>query len=151
MKFFKYALALVAILAATFTFSSCDKDVDVDVDAKNWYFFDFELSNKGSLTDADVKTFDQLVSEVIYNGDESTRYPVHCTSSDAWYSFNTIKAKGAESDIQTKIVNELAAKSGKSDFTVTMTLSECSVSRDRNENPIFTKGKELAHLDYQPK
>lgn len=150
MKIMKYAVALVALIAMTFSFSSCSKDVDPDVDEKGYYLFEFAIANQGSLTTDEVASADSLVSEVIYNG-SSDRYPMYVSYDYAMNNFNTIVNKGTNSDIQTKIVNPLAKTTGKTDFTFSMTLYECTAAVDTvSADPSFTKGKMIAQQIYSP-
>lgn len=56
MKIFKYATALLAMIAMTASFSSCSKDVDErkskDIEAKENFWMEVSVSNPGSLNDA---------------------------------------------------------------------------------------------------
>lgn len=133
MKILRYVLVLTAMVAMTVSYTSCDKDIDPEVDAKQNYWFDFKLTNPGSLNADAQARFTVLVDSVIFgevydDPDAKTHYPMYCSEAYARENFNKIVAlPNAESDIVQKIMLPVSKIQNVRDFEVTMTLSKDSM------------------------
>ena len=133
MKILRYVLVLTAMVAMTVSYTSCDKDIDPEVDAKQNYWFDFKLTNPGSLNADAQARFTVLVDSVIFGEvyDDpiaKTHYPMYCSEAYARENFNKIVAlPNAESDIVQKIMLPVSKIQNVRDFEVTMTLSKDSM------------------------
>lgn len=134
MKILRYVLMLTAMVAMSVSYTSCDKDIDPDVDAKQNYWFDFKLTNPGSLNAAAQARFTVLVDSVIFGEvyDDPvarTHYPLYCSESYARENFNKIVSlPNSESDIVQKIMLPVSQIQNVRDFEVTMTLSKDSMN-----------------------
>ena len=133
MKILRYVLVLTAMVAMSASYMSCSKDIDPEVDAKQNYWFDFKLSNPGSLNDEAQAKFTELVDEVIFGNayddpDARTHYPLYCSEDYARMNFNKVAAlPNSESDIVQKIMKPVSQIQNVRDFEVTMTLSKDSM------------------------
>lgn len=133
MKILRYVIVLTAMVAMSVSYTSCDRDVNPDVDAKENYWFDFKLTNPGSLNAAAQARFTELVDSVIFGGvyddpDARTHYPMYCTESYARENFNKIVAlPNSENDIVQKIMLPVSKIQNVRDFEVSMTLSKDSM------------------------
>lgn len=127
MKILKYVFVLMVVAAMSASYTSCSKDVDPDVDAKENFWFDFSLTNPGSLNAAAQARFTDLVDSVIYGSKGATHYPIYSTESYARENFNKVASlPNEESDIVQKIMLPVSRIQNVRDFEVTMTLSKDS-------------------------
>lgn len=149
MKIYRYVTVLFAVAAMAATFVSCDRDNDITGDpmadhtqgAKQDYWFSFELSNPGSLTQEAQTAFTQKIVEVIYpedwaNGVREIKFiehPMYVTEAYALENFNKVAAiADAESDLVQDIMIptfcvDTVGGVCHNDFVVTMTLSKDSM------------------------
>lgn len=135
MKIFKYVTIALAALTMTVAFNSCDKEVDPDVDAKENFWFDFQLTNTGSLNEASQTRFAELVDSVIYGEKGAIHYPMYCTKDYAVNNFNKIVAlPNDKSDIVQKIMLPVAKIQKVRDFEMTM-----SLKKDQQETIVTSK------------
>ena len=134
MKNLRYVIVLMAMGAVSMSYTSCSKDIDPEVDAKENFWFDFKLSNPGSLNTAAQARFPALVDSVIFgdvydNPETRTHYPIYNTEAYARENFNKIVAlPNSESDIVQKIMLPVSRIQNVKDFEVTMTLSKDSMN-----------------------
>ncbi len=146
MKIYKYVTVLFAVAAMAVTFVSCDKDNDItgdpmadhnqEVNGKQDYWFTFELSNPGSLSQEAQTEFTQKIVEVIYPEDwakgvreiKFIEHPMYVTEDYAINNFNAVVAvPNSESDLVQKIMLPVAKLGKTKSFDVTMTLSRDSM------------------------
>ena len=128
MKNLRYVVVLMAMVAMSVSYTSCSKDIEPDVDAKENFWFDFKLSNPGSLNEAAQTRFTELVDSVIYGSKGATHYPIYNTESYARENFNKIVAlPNSENDIVQKIMLPVSKIQNVRDFEVSMTLSKDSM------------------------
>ena len=66
MKNLRYVIVLMAMVAVSLSYTSCSKDIDPEVEAKENFWFDFKLSNPGSLNATAQARFTALVDSVIF-------------------------------------------------------------------------------------
>ena len=134
MKVLRYVIVLTAMVAMSVGYTSCDKDIDPKVDAKQNYWFDFQLTNPGSLNTVAQTRFTELVDSVIFgnaydNPYTKTHFPIYSTESYARENFNKIVSlPNSESDIVQKIMLPVSQIQNVRDFEVTMTLSKDSMN-----------------------
>ena len=64
MKNLRYVVVLMAMVAMSVSYTSCSKDIEPDVDAKENFWFDFKLSNPGSLNATAQARFTALVDSM---------------------------------------------------------------------------------------
>lgn len=146
MKIYKYVTVLFAVAAMSCTFISCDKDNDItgdpmadhnqEVNGKQDYWFSFELSNPGSLSEEAKTVFTQKIVEVIYPEDwakgvreiKFIEHPVYETKDYVMRNFDAVVAlPNSESDLVQKIMLPVAKVGKTKSFDVTMTLSKDSM------------------------
>lgn len=151
MKIYKYVTVLFAVAAMAATFVSCDKDNDItgdpmadhnqEVNGKQDYWFSFELSNPGSLSEEAKTVFTQKIVEVIYPEDwakgvreiKFIEHPVYETKDYVMRNFDAVVAlPDSESDLVQKIMIptfcvDTVGGVCHNDFVVTMTLSKDSM------------------------
>ena len=134
MKNLRYVIVLMAMVAVSMSYTSCSKDIDPEIDAKENFWFDFKLSNPGSLNTVAQTRFTELVDSVIFGNayDDpiaKTHYPIYNTESYARANFNKIVAlPNSENDIVQKIMLPVSRIQNVKDFEVTMTLSKDSMN-----------------------
>ena len=134
MKNLRYVIVLMAMVAVSVSYTSCSKDIEPEIEAKENFWFDFKLSNPGSLNTAAQTRFTELVDSVIFGGVydnpvTKTHYPIYNTEAYARANFDKIVAlPNSESDIVQKIMLPVSKIQNVKDFEVTMTLSKDSMN-----------------------
>lgn len=134
MKNLRYVIVLMAMVAVSVSYTSCSKDIDPEIDAKENFWFDFKLSNPGSLNTVAQTRFTELVDSVIFGNayDDpiaKTHYPIYNTEAYARANFDKIVAlPNNENDIVQKIMLPVSRIQNVKDFEVTMTLSKDSMN-----------------------
>lgn len=111
-------------------------DHNQEVNGKQDYWFTFELSNPGSLSQEAQTEFTQKIVEVIYPEDwakgvreiKFIEHPMYVTEDYAINNFNAVVAvPNSESDLVQKIMLPVAKLGKTKSFDVTMTLSRDSM------------------------
>lgn len=111
-------------------------DHNQEVNGKQDYWFTFELSNLGSLSQEAQTEFTQKIVEVIYPEDwakgvreiKFIEHPMYVTEDYAINNFNAVVAvPNSESDLVQKIMLPVAKLGKTKSFDVTMTLSRDSM------------------------
>lgn len=111
-------------------------DHNQEVNGKQDYWFTFELSNPGSLSQKAQTEFTQKIMEVIYPEDwakgvreiKFIEHPMYVTEDYAINNFNAVVAvPNSESDLVQKIMLPVAKLGKTKSFDVTMTLSRDSM------------------------
>lgn len=111
-------------------------DHNQEVNGKQDYWFTFELSNPGSLSQEAQTEFTQKIVEVIYPEDwakgvreiKFIEHPMYVTKDYAINNFNAVVAvPNSESDLVQKIMLPVAKLGKTKSFDVTMTLSRDSM------------------------
>lgn len=111
-------------------------DHNQEVNGKQDYWFTFELSNPGSLSQEAQTEFTQKIVEVIYPEDwakgvleiKFIEHPMYVTEDYAINNFNAVVAvPNSESDFVQKIMLPVAKLGKTKSFDVTMTLSRDSM------------------------
>lgn len=111
-------------------------DHNQEVNGKQDYWFTFELSNPGSLSQEAQTEFTQKIMEVIYPEDwakgvreiKFIEHPMYVTEDYAINNFNAVVAvPNSESDLVQKIMLPVAKLGKTKSFDVTMTLSRDSM------------------------
>lgn len=111
-------------------------DHNQEVNGKQDYWFTFELSNPGSLSQEAQTEFTQKIVEVIYPEDwakgvleiKFIEHPMYVTEDYTINNFNAVVAvPNSESDLVQKIMLPVAKLGKTKSFDVTMTLSRDSM------------------------
>ena len=111
-------------------------DHNQEVNGKQDYWFTFELSNPGSLSQEAQTEFTQKIVEVIYPEDwakgvreiKFIEHPVYETKDYVMRNFDAVVAlPNSESDLVQKIMLPVAKVGKTKSFDVTMTLSKDSM------------------------
>lgn len=111
-------------------------DHNQEVNGKQDYWFTFELSNPGSLSQEAQTEFTQKIVEVIYPEDwakgvreiKFIEHPMYVTEDYAINNFNAVVAvPNSESDLVQKIMLPVAKLGKTKSFDVTMTMSRDSM------------------------